>query len=39
MTEVDYTIPSPLERTDPFADVFGLPYRQFPPWGLSRGYY
>lgn len=30
---------TPLERTDPFAYVFGLPYRQFTPWGLSRGYY
>lgn len=30
---------TPLERTDPFADLFGLPYRQLTPWGLSTGCY
>ena len=27
------------ERMDLFADIFGLPYSQFTPWGLSGGYY
>ena len=27
------------QRMDLFADVFGLPYSQFTPWGLSGGYY
>ena len=26
------------ERMDLFADIFGLPYSQFTPWGLSGGY-
>ena len=26
-------------RMDLFADIFGLPYSQFTPWGLSGGYY
>ena len=24
---------------DLFAEIFGLPYSQFTPWGLSGGYY
>ncbi len=27
------------DRLDLFADVFGLPYSQFTPWGLSGAYY
>ncbi|MDE2926923.1 MAG: TonB-dependent receptor [Acidobacteriota bacterium] len=27
------------QRMDLFADIFGLPYSQFTPWGLSGGYY
>ena len=27
------------QRLDLFADIFGLPYSQFTPWGLSGGYY
>ena len=27
------------DRMDLFADIFGLPYSQFTPWGLSGGYY
>ena len=27
------------DRMDLFAEVFGLPYSQFTPWGLSGGYY
>ena len=27
------------DRMDLFAQVFGLPYSQFTPWGLSGGYY
>ena len=27
------------DRLDLFADIFGLPYSQFTPWGLSGGYY
>ena len=27
------------EWMDLFAEVFGLPYSQFTPWGLSGGYY
>ncbi len=27
------------QRMDLFAQIFGLPYSQFTPWGLSGGYY
>ena len=27
------------QRMDLFAEIFGLPYSQFTPWGLSGGYY
>ena len=27
------------QRMDLFADIFGLPYSQFTPWGMSGGYY
>ena len=27
------------DRMDLFAEIFGLPYSQFTPWGLSGGYY
>ncbi len=27
------------QRMDLFATIFGLPYSQFTPWGLSGGYY
>ena len=27
------------QRIDLFAEIFGLPYSQFTPWGLSGGYY
>ena len=27
------------QRMDLFANIFGLPYSQFTPWGLSGGYY
>ena len=27
------------DRMDLFADIFGLPYSQFTPWGFSGGYY
>ena len=27
------------DRMDLFADIYGLPYSQFTPWGLSGGYY
>ncbi len=27
------------DRMDLFADIFGLPYSQFTPWGLSGAYY
>ena len=27
------------QRMDLFADIFGLPYSQFTPWGQSGGYY
>ena len=27
------------QRMDLFADIFGMPYSQFTPWGMSGGYY